>query len=329
MKSIIRIKEGFDLIEHVAIAFNTVSRDNTVNLPLYLGSGNLKGLYFPSDLSLYVGQHRLNIPLQVETINETDSKLFCIYSSITSNKITFKTEGEWRTMDHNGPNSLLFYSSGSSVKIAYPENESFRTIAITFTSKTISDIIDQPDILKGMNPQSSFLYLDETVPEAESLLRQLACIGDEGGPSRFDVYLALLKLLRLTLYRTFIIKERYNSSGLLKVDVEKLFAIRRRLMETSHLTPKIAELSAEFGMGQSKMTKLFKQVFNRTMYKYVQKAKIIKAKDLLNSKKYTVSEAGYMVGYSNMTHFAKAFKKYYKVNPGEYLKELLNTGNDK
>lgn len=93
-------------------------------------------------------------------------------------------------------------------------------------------------------------------------------------------------------------------------------------MENSHLPIKIPALAVEFGMGQSKMTKLFKQVFNRTMYQYVQKAKIMKAKDLLNSKKYNVSEAGYMVGYSNMTHFAEAFKKYYKVNPSEYLKDL-------
>jgi len=329
MKSTIRIRKGFNLIEDLAIAFNTVSTKNTVNLPSYLGSGNLKGLYFPSDLSLYIGQHTLNVPLLVETINENDSTLFCIYSSITSNKITLKQDGEWRTIDHNGPNSLLFYSSGSSVEIAYPKNELFKTIAITFTSATISAIMDQPDVLKGMNPQSSFLYLDETVPEAETLLRQLAAICDDDGPSRFDVYVALLNLLRLTLYRTFIIKERYNSSGLLRVDVEKLFAIRKSLMENSHLTPKIAALSAEFGMGQSKMTKLFKQVFNRTMYKYVQKAKIIKAKDLLNSKKYSVSEAGYMVGYNNMTHFAKAFKKYYKVNPGEYLKNLLKNTNYK
>jgi len=77
-------------------------------------------------------------------------------------------------------------------------------------------------------------------------------------------------------------------------------------------------------MGQSKMVKLFKQVFNRTISQFAQKAKIIKAKDLLNSKRYTVSEVGYMVGYSNMTHFAKAFKKYYKVKPGEYLKDILH-----
>jgi AraC-like DNA-binding protein len=323
MKSHIRIREDFNLIQDLSTQFNTASIKDSVDLPSHLGSGNLKGLYFPSDLKLYVGKYQLNIPLQVETTNEKESKIFCIYSSIVSNEVAIKKDGEWRTMDYNGPNSLLFYSYGSSVEIAYPHNQPFKTLAITFTSETISAIMDQPDVLEGLDPQAPFLYLDEAVPEAETLIRKLVSICDENGPSRFEVYLSLLNLLRLTLYRTFIIKERYNSSGLLKDDVEKLFSIRKRLMESSHLPVKIVSLSAEFGMGQSKMTKLFKQVFNRTMYQYVQKAKIIKAKDLLNSKKYSVSEVGYMVGYSNMTHFAKAFKKFYKVNPSEYLRRLL------
>jgi AraC-like DNA-binding protein len=156
------------------------------------------------------------------------------------------------------------------------------------------------------------------------LIRKLGSSYDENGPSRFETYIALLNLLRLTLYRTFVIKERYNYSGLFKEDVEKLFSIRRKLFENSHLTIKIATLAEEVGMSESKMVKLFKQVFSHTVYQFAQKAKIIKAKNLLTSKNYNVSQVGYMVGYSNMTHFAKAFKKYYKVNPSEYLKSVLN-----
>ncbi|MCF6407294.1 helix-turn-helix transcriptional regulator [Chitinophaga filiformis] len=107
------------------------------------------------------------------------------------------------------------------------------------------------------------------------------------------------------------------------LNLYKLFSIRKKLMENSHLTIKLPALAKEIGMGQSKMVKLFKQVFNRSISQFAQKARIIKAKNLLSSKKYSVSEVGYMVGYSNMTHFAKAFRKYYKVNPSEYLKDVL------
>lgn len=272
----------------------------------------MKGLYFPSDLHLYIGDQHSPVP------NEPGTGTFCIFAAITSNRITIKNEGNWVAVDHHGPNTLLFYSTASSVEISFPKNELFKTIAITFTSETVQHIIDQPDVLKGLNTDVPFFYLDETVPEAERYIRKLA-----GELPLFDTYITVLHLLRLTLNRTFVIKERYNSTGLLKEDVEKLFAIRKKLMENSHQTIKIAALSKEIGMGQSKMVKLFKQVFNRTIHQFAQKAKVIKAKDLLHSKKYTVSEVGYMVGYTNMTHFAKAFRKFYKVNPGEYLKNVL------
>lgn len=323
MKTSIHIRKDFNLIEDLSSEFYKVSSKYEVKLPSYLGKGNIKALYFPSDLNLYVGSHHLDAPWQMETINEEGSMIFCIFASITSNDITVQKDGEWVAMKHSGANSVLFYSSGSTVEVVYPQNEPFKTVAITFTYATVSAIIDQPDVLSGLNPLSPFLYLDEAVPEAEILIRKLTNICDENGPSRFETYLTLLNLLRVTLNRTFVIKERYNSSGLLKEDVEKLFAVRKKLMENCHSTIKIATLAAEVGMGESKMIKLFKQVFNRTVYQFAQKAKIITAKNLLTSRKYNVSEVGYMVGYSNMTHFAKAFRKYYKVNPSEYLKNVL------
>ena len=322
MKNQIHIKKDFNLIEDLSSDFDNITTKDIIKLPPNLGKGQIQGIYFPSDLNLYIGDHHLNTPWQLETINTPDSTTFCIFASILSNRITIKKDNKWETINHNGPQTLLFYSPGSSVEIAFPQNEPFKTITITFTIETIHAIIDHPDVLKGLDFTSPFLYLDETVPEAERYINRLT-----DNQSRFDTYITLLNLLKLTLYRTFVIKERYNSSGLLKEDVEKLFSIRKKLMENSHQTIKIATLSAEIGMGQSKMVKLFKQVFNRTIYQFAQKAKVIKAKDLLNSKKYSVSEVGYMVGYSNMTHFAKAFRKYYKVNPGEYLKNVLNNTN--
>ena len=322
-KTLLQIKQDADLIAELSSQFYRVSKKDAVDLPYKLGLGKFKGVTFPSGLKLYVGSYSLNAPWQLEITINPDSKTFCIFTSIVSNQITIKKDGEWAIINRNGPNSILFFSPGASVELAFPQNEPFKTILITFTAETIRSIMDQPEIILGLNPASPFLYLDETVPEAENFINKLASICEENGPDKFDTYLTLLNLLKVTLNRTFVIKERYNSSGILKEDVDKLFAIRRQLLENSHLKIRIASLAKEVGMGESKMIKLFKQVFNRTVHQFAQKAKIIKAKDLLTSRNYTVSEVGYMVGYNNMTHFAKAFKKYYKINPGEYLKSVL------
>ena len=39
--------------------------------------------------------------------------------------------------------------------------------------------------------------------------------------------------------------------------------------------------------------------------------------ELLESKKYSVAEVGFMIGYSNPSHFSKAFRDHFGVLPNE------------
>ncbi len=328
MKTFIRVQRDFNLINDLSDNFSYPIIDNTVNLPPLLGEGFVKGFSFPSNLNLYVGHYNLNIPWELETINKMDTGAFCIFTTLISNQIRIKRGSEWVSLDKDSLNGLFFYSPGTSVKVRYPENEPFITVAITFTSETVNAIIEHPEILKGVDPKSPFIFFDETVPETENFIRKLGSLCYEDSSSKFEAYIALLNFMRLTLQRTFISKERYNLSGLLKEDIKKIFFIKRKLTDHSHSTPKLSVLSAEAGMSESKMSKLFKHVFDLTVYQYAQKARIKRAAELLSSQDYNVSEVGYLVGYTNMSHFAKKFKKYYKINPGEYLDDVLKAHKD-
>lgn len=39
------------------------------------------------------------------------------------------------------------------------------------------------------------------------------------------------------------------------------------------------------------------------------------ARQLLDTKIYSVSDVGYQLGYSNLSHFTEAFKKEFGINP--------------
>jgi AraC-like DNA-binding protein len=45
-----------------------------------------------------------------------------------------------------------------------------------------------------------------------------------------------------------------------------------------------------------------------------------KAAQLLLERKYTVSEIGYMVGFSNPSYFSKCFQKQFGIKPADYMK---------
>ena len=56
------------------------------------------------------------------------------------------------------------------------------------------------------------------------------------------------------------------------------------------------------------------------LYEYYNRNRLEKAKDLLQSGKYSVKEVGMDIGFSNLSNFAKAFKKEFGILPNEMLK---------
>ena len=322
MKMFIRIRKHFNLIEDLAADFSSQNMDDTVVLPTNLGSGKVKGCSFSSDLNLYVGEYILKEPLNLETINEPDKGAFCIFCSLMSNQISIKMKDRWVPLEKNSPKGLFFYSPGTSVKVRYPAGEPFKTVAITFTSDTIEGFNNNSKILEGLVFNSPFLYFDENAPEVEALVNKLSLFIDKKEYSKFELYVLLLNFVRLILTRTFIKKDHLNLSGLLKADIKRIFLTKRKIEENVHVTLKIKNLAQEVAMSESKLTKLFKQVFGITIHQYARNVKFIKAKELLSSGKYTVSEVGAKVGYSNMSHFAKAFYEFHTINPSKYLQSL-------
>jgi len=79
--------------------------------------------------------------------------------------------------------------------------------------------------------------------------------------------------------------------------------------------PSIAELSAEFNMSPSTLQRHFKIVYRKNIYQYYLEQKLAIGKDLIASKKKTISEVAYMLGYNKINSFSKAFKKYFGMLP--------------
>lgn len=323
MKLFVRVMKSFNLIDDIAESFSVKNINDAVAFPPTIASGVLKGYSFPNNLNLYIGRYKLNFPWELETINNTDNGAFCIFTGTLSQNLFIKTDGEWVKIGKGNPNGLFFYSPGTSVEVRYPANELFNSVAVTFTVETVKAIIDDVSILEGIAPNKPFIYYDEISPAAEKLITTLSCACDDSPMPKFEIYKTLLAFLHLILERVFVTKDRYNLSGLPKGDVSKVFLIKALLTEDVRITPSIADLSRRVGMSESKMNKLFKRVFDQTIYQFAQKAKVEHAKQLLTTGYYNISEAGDLVGYTNLSHFSKAFRKYFGINPSEFLKTSL------
>jgi AraC-like DNA-binding protein len=82
--------------------------------------------------------------------------------------------------------------------------------------------------------------------------------------------------------------------------------------------PQLNALAKMAGMSETKMKQLFKQVFGDTIYNYYQNERMHEAGFLLKHAGYSVSETGYRLGFSNLSHFSRLFEKHYGVTPKKY-----------
>lgn len=74
------------------------------------------------------------------------------------------------------------------------------------------------------------------------------------------------------------------------------------------------------------LSRLFKQVVGMGILDYLQRVRVEHARHLLNAERFSTGEIGYMVGFSDQSHFGKVFRRYVGTSPKEYRKLL---GTDK
>lgn len=107
--------------------------------------------------------------------------------------------------------------------------------------------------------------------------------------------------------------------GLNIADIQILYKVKDQLLENIEKAPTIAELSNFSGMSETKLKRLFNQVFGKSIFQYFQNFRMQKAACLLKDG-LSVSEVGYQLGFSNLGHFTKVFEQVIGVKPKRYSK---------
>jgi AraC-like DNA-binding protein len=79
--------------------------------------------------------------------------------------------------------------------------------------------------------------------------------------------------------------------------------------------PTLALLARSSGLSESSLKRGFQQVFGTTVFGYLRARRMERARTLLHRGEATVLEAATLVGYSNPSNFASAFRRQFGLNP--------------
>jgi AraC-like DNA-binding protein len=79
--------------------------------------------------------------------------------------------------------------------------------------------------------------------------------------------------------------------------------------------PTLAVLARQVGVSETTLKRGFRQIFGTTVFGYLRARRMEHARALLQSGEATVLEAAALVGYSNPSNFASAFRRQFGLNP--------------
>lgn len=98
---------------------------------------------------------------------------------------------------------------------------------------------------------------------------------------------------------------------------DRLIAMQNYI-QSNYQTVSLEELSEQFHLSEPYISKYIKDKSGKTFGELVQGIRMKKARTLLKNSNMTVENIAYTVGYQNVEHFNRLFKKKYEMTPIQY-----------
>ncbi|MFL9485096.1 helix-turn-helix domain-containing protein [Chitinophagaceae bacterium LWZ2-11] len=217
--------------------------------------------------------------------------------------------------------SVQVSSGNIYFEVLTPAQTNINTIIITVHTKLLKDLLNKQEenklIQNIISRDQSYLY-DRLI---SSPIQQVASkIFDADKPDQLgDFYVKIKAQEMIYLFFTELLKRPQTTNYPINTsDVKVMYSIQEKIMADLSLQPNLKELSDFSNMSESKMNKLFKQIFGQSIYNYYQTLRMNEAAGLIKTGGLSISEAGYRMGFTNLSHFTRLFEKHIGLKPKKY-----------
>ncbi|HEV9037689.1 MAG TPA: helix-turn-helix transcriptional regulator [Puia sp.] len=161
--------------------------------------------------------------------------------------------------------------------------------------------------------------------EYKPMLEDIFSIEDDSALLHLTLHNRILLLAEKFLH-SFLSRATYTPQGKTWVRSKEkdLQALKNivQILSDSQLSqfPSIDTLSRTAMMSSTKLKTRFKQIYGMKLYEFYNRNRLEQAREMLRTGNYTVKQVGINIGFSNLSNFAKAFRKEFGLLPKEVLK---------
>ena len=297
--------------------------DITLKIPADKGSGFVKNIFFEDNFCIryYHFSFRKNMPFHWFYDSEADELLYKLMFTCAPSPAPADNPGVLNDPHCLTQNSTILYSTDSDMPQIIPANMWITRIALMFTREWLEDNFpDASEKISEMVKLLSKKNMPSFIAEAMgfsyyTIVTEMAKEMDKEIFPVIHIKTKSLVLLNEFLNKVMETSEADNAEQK-TLYYDTILKVEQRLRQYLLTTmPGIAELSAEFNMSPSTLQRHFKVVFGKNIYQYYLEQKLFIGKELIASRKKTISEVAYMLGYNKINSFSKVFKKYFGILP--------------
>ena len=235
-------------------------------------------------------------------------------------------QNQLQVFGSNANKSAIFSNAKTDTSYRFPVDVEFNWIVMRFFNGYLNHYVSDHSsyLIKAIKSKKPLLIHEHINMDMDFMLQRLTSASSASTFRTQKVRTYALALANFFFERLELRRKQMLTSSVRGQDYEKAFQVKDYLISDLTNAPTIQFLADEFGLSASKLKVLFKQVFGKTIYKYFQEYRMEKARNLLSTKDLNVSEVGYEIGYSNLSHFSDAFKKQFGILPKQYK---MDSGN--
>lgn len=313
----------FDFLTAFAEALKVPVVNNELKIPSSLGEGFVRRVDLNNDFRLLIHRYRLNQELILKRIGSKEPASFIsvIFYNNEDPVSLITDDTEQRNFSRYNDMAIQIASNNLDSVITFPAHTEIYFTVIGLSATRLKGLLElnHPDHLIDTiaNPKESFLFYESMGPETQMILKQLSETQSENGLAGF-YYRLKAETLLYHVFNQLHNRQSTSHNPVNKADAEKLAIIRKAILSDLSRPPSLPEQAKLGGLSETKMKDLFRQVFGDSIYNYYQTARMEEAAYLLKHKNYSVSEAGYQLGFSNLSHFTRLFERHHQQKPKKY-----------
>ncbi len=312
----------FNFLTSFGQQFGIPVQDNTLVIPPGMGTGSIRMIDLGPEFKLLIHQYTFNEEFILKRLpSEQPYDLISIIFHVNDGPARLSTPGNDVTLSRTTEFAVQIASADLDSTIRFPAHVPIHYTVVGLSSVTLRHLlqIDAPSpILQAMlNQVPGFLVYERLDPDVLMSLRQLTDTRRGDALAAFFYRINVQQLVYQVIDR-LLRRDAGQHRPLAPADTDRLFRVRTAILTDLAIPPQLPQLARMAGMSQTRLKDQFRQVFGTSIYAYFQQARMEQAALLLRQEGCSVAETGYRLGFENMSHFSRLFKKHKGITPKKY-----------